>query len=1061
MHLQLSLQDLLHRATGLDQMATDGELIAMAVDDADKQAQRESTEPPPAAEEVDAGAGGSESTSGPSPEPAAKTKGKAAPAPAKRSARQQGKPAPAPVQEPSPPRQNATSASGGASSTDGANKNVETLLEAADRVEGAGSGAASSKEGDGSATKVDPPPPRPDPREARPGHKNRENTEHASGVWKKYSPTGIDLGEEYCESFDHSDGKAWYRKVYNSVTDYPEEPHPVAYYPSNKDKPRFVEVYPRSIVHAVRIAPLRSHVTNTDPNERLYPTEHKADKTRFEGTLLSALDLVWCTEDALNINYKNWCAAVRNEMEEGVYTRHEEGVHQYISDIVGGYYVKLDTSAAKKYAILYPYRPMRSPHGEPEIMVLELDQDEKFVDNATPKSVKADRIIEIGGGCNSLCEHVVAWLKDNMGVFYNGIRVESGTSNGQVDPGRASEKMLGILNMKELKESFQMCIRKRATALLRDDDLMGVRRGRIQWHRIVEKATNKKAAQVEKAETAVWPEVTAYDKWLNTQLLKSVEIAETLFEFSEHGGDDQISLTRNAIWLEEMLTQQEEDILKYLDEAEWHKPKVAQALTFFDDPYHKLDDEGKVSPSPVVAPFMFSAMLLDMVTITTAQTPDARSTELTSWTSRYSRELVRRAMNVLERKEHPQWLLDETAKRDKAKTQEEKNQRKAANRPGGNKAPGEPSDDDDDEGLEGATPSPKPQRDVFDPLNRKPRQDPPRGHVDNKSEKFGGCEDKDRKVGVIACFLNETGKRKNKHWWCVCDRAPKGHWVNTQGNHSDDSLSHPNALMDGYSLSSKTKKYHKASAGASQPRFGQRRSGASSSSGPTSEAEVNLIAAQGHIDNLTEQIEQLAATRDELHLQLHKSIALANEKLIEAAAEANGVTRDHAREIRTKDENVNAAIAKMNAMRGHAHQFAELMLAKYVEGEAPDKITAWNAFSGLLTDEKISEAFGDGKPKAISSSSQSMYDVSGFNSITSSIASPALKQPYHLTAAKVKQSSWAGLGEYEALPPVTIAPYNNMKAPATSKKRAHGEIGGDEDLDDEDEEEDDDNTLVV
>ena len=315
-------------------------------------------------------------------------------------------------------------------------------------------------------------------------------------------------------------------------------------------------------------------------------------------------------------------------------------------------------------------------------------------------------------------------------------------------------------------------------------------------------------------------------------------------------------------------------------------------------------------------------------------------------------------------------------------------------------------------------------------------------------------------MGVIACFLNESGKRKNKHWWCVCDRAPKGHWVNTQGNHSDDSLSHPNALMDGYSLSSKTKKFHTAS--ASQRRFGQRRSGASSSSTATSESEVNLIHAQGHIDNLTAQIKELAATRDELHLQLHKSIALANEKLIEAADEANGVTRDHARALRAKDENVNDAIAKMNAMRNHAHQFAELMLSKYVEDEAPDKTTVWNAFSGLLDEKRINEAdWGDKKKKQISSSSQSIYDVSGFNSITSSIASPALKQPYHLTAAKVKQSSWAGLGEYEPLPPVSTAPYNNMTAPATSKKRVHGDIGGEDDLMDEDEQDDDDDTLVV
>ena len=113
-----------------------------------------------------------------------------------------------------------------------------------------------------------------------------------------------------------------------------------------------------------------------------------------------------------------------------------------------------------------------------------------------------------------------------------------------------------------------------------------------------------------------------------------------------------------------------------------------------------------------------------------------------------------------------------------------------------------------------------------------------------------------------------------------------------------------------------------------------------------------------------------------------------------------------------------------------------------------------------VTDEAVTEAFGDGKPKkSISSSSHSIYDVSGFNSITSSIASPALKQPYHLTAAKVKQSEL--LVDYEPLPPVSTAPYNNMTAPATSKKRAHGEIGGDEDLMDEDEEDDDDDTLVV
>ena len=48
--------------------------------------------------------------------------------------------------------------------------------------------------------------------------------------------------------------------------------------------------------------------------------------------------------------------------------------------------------------------------------------------------------------------------------------------------------------------------------------------------------------------------------------------------------------------------------------------------------------------------------------------------------------------------------------------------------------------------------------------------------------------------------------------------------------------------------------------------------------------------------------------------------------------------------------------------------------------------------------------------------------------------------------------------DYEPLPPVTIAQYKG-KAPATSKKRAHDQIDGDEDLMDEDEEDDDDDTL--
>ena len=71
----------------------------------------------------------------------------------------------------------------------------------------------------------------------------------------------------------------------------------------------------------------------------------------------------------------------------------------------------------------------------------------------------------------------------------------------------------------------------------------------------------------------------------------------------------------------------------------------------------------------------------------------------------------------------------------------------------------------------------------WDSLNRKVHEDPPRGHVGVFEEDFDGCEDKDRKAGVMGCFMNSTQTRENKHYWCVCDCGPNGHWVSTRGNH--------------------------------------------------------------------------------------------------------------------------------------------------------------------------------------------------------------------------------------------------------------------------------------
>ena len=148
------------------------------------------------------------------------------------------------------------------------------------------------------------------------------------------------------------------------------------------------------------------------------------------------------------MNYEDWAGST------GKLENPKSGIHPYINDIAPGYYAKLDSSDTKKYGVRYPYRPLKCVDGEPEIVVLELDKDEKFVKNATPKSIKGEHIIEIGGGANSLCAKVVQWLKDNMGQYYNGIEVESGSSDGQVDPALALEKILGILDFDKLREKF-------------------------------------------------------------------------------------------------------------------------------------------------------------------------------------------------------------------------------------------------------------------------------------------------------------------------------------------------------------------------------------------------------------------------------------------------------------------------------------------------------------------------------------------------------------------------------------------------------------------------------
>ena len=76
----------------------------------------------------------------------------------------------------------------------------------------------------------------------------------------------------------------------------------------------------------------------------------------------------------------------------------------------------------------------------------------------------------------------------------------------------------------------------------------------------------------------------------------------------------------------------------------------------------------------------------------------------------------------------------------------------------------------------------------------------------------------------------------------MCDRARNGHWVSTQGNQSNHSLSHLNALQPGYAISSKSKKY--VTLAAKPPNASGRKAAATSSSTGSTIAEADLLIAK-------------------------------------------------------------------------------------------------------------------------------------------------------------------------------------------------------------------------
>ena len=207
---------------------------------------------------------------------------------------------------------------------------------------------------------------------------------------------------------------------------------------------------------------------------------------------------------------------------------------------------------------------------------------------------------------------------------------------------------------------------------------------------------------------------------------------------------------------------------------------------------------------------------------------------------------------------------------------------------------------------------------------------------------------------------------------------------------------------------------------------------ASSSSAGSTLAEADLCIAKNNIDDLHKQIAELVAVRGELHMHLHKSVDLGNQQLSTAARSANQTVNAHARELRTTKAITAGAIAKMKAMRQHAHGFAELMLPHVAADKAPGHIACWAAFSGLLIEDAIGNADWASKKKKPSNSSATVYDITEFDKFTNpaTINLPAPNVAFNLTAAKAKAPALPG--------PTTSHLIPSIRSRSRSRARARG-----------------------
>ena len=269
-----------------------------------------------------------------------------------------------------------------------------------------------------------------------------------------------------------------------------------------------------------------------------------------------------------------------------------------------GYYAKLNTNSKPmkektSYAVLYVFRPRRSDFGEPELAVKEM-KDGKMIEDAPPlKFVTAMQIVAIGGLTNLLCDAAEAWLKANMGAYFDGIRTTGNIAAGAADVGRALEESLGILDKKQLHERYILHVRAYFGKVMNDHrGILGIRKGNIEWTKLEE------GKDAEAITTKVHKATTKYDKWFVRQMLRSVETISMLTEFALVG-----TIENTVTFSRTMMADHEEEILVHHKTPDWNNADVAKAYTLVANPLHGLADNGHIA-HPVHVPHMIAYAIM-------------------------------------------------------------------------------------------------------------------------------------------------------------------------------------------------------------------------------------------------------------------------------------------------------------------------------------------------------------------------------------------------------------------------------------------------------------------